>query len=810
MAESSSSMFLRYLQTISEAASALVGITDWQEALQASAELVATNRPAPGVALWLAEAEGTVATKMADAGKVHFPGECPLSPSVTDAVVVVAGGDSPITRFLAKNKLAEATLLPIRSDRFLGAVAIADEARPRAEIRAADQLFAALLGGFVATARRTEDALDEAEGERWQLYQALYSSPALISVCRGREHRFEFVNEPFVRAYRPFLQRQGQQKGGDSGAFVGKTMRDVFSPRFARMQTALLDQVYRSREPYAGEELALDPQKGGENRYLNLVHQPLLDGNGEVSGILTHGCDATNEVRARREAADAQNLYSQLVEEIHGVVWEADPAFSSFTYVSRQAEDITGYPAENFYREGFWVSLVHPDDIRGVRATTSSNIIGRDRFALDYRLKTASGELVWIRDVVQVIRDPNGVAQRLRGLMLDNTQRRHAQQDRERMKEKLLQVQKLEGLGVLAGGIAHDFNNLLTGILGNASLIQMELASDHELRSRIDSVVSAANRAADLTRQLLAYSGKGHFVVTTIHLSDHIREIVELLKASVPKKVVLKLDLDDEIPSVDADSAQLQQVIMNLVINGAEAITKRSGKVIVSTGEVKFERETIPPLVGGHSLDPGNYVFLRVEDNGCGIDEKDFTHIFDPFFSTKPAGRGLGMAAVLGIVQGHNGGIAIESTVGKGSIFRVYFPVTTMDLTQDMSVPMGPVTGGGVVLLIDDEEEVRDAAAAMLEHLGYGVIVATNGSQGLSLFKEFRDELVAVLLDMTMPEMTGEEVFEQLKVLGPDVPVILSSGFDRLDSARRLTAQNQAMFLRKPYSLKDLAKVLPG
>ena len=810
MAKSSSTAFLRYLKAIGEASSALGRFADWQQALRASAEFIATSRPAPSVALWLAEAEGTVPIKLADAGKATFPGDCPLSPSVTDAVVVTAKADSPIARFLAKNNLAEAILLPIRSDRFLGAVAIGDETRPSPQIRAVDRLFAALLGGFVATARRTEDALDEVEGERWQLYQALYSSPALIGVSRGSEHRFEFVNQPFVRAYRPFLQNAELRDKGDSGAFVGKTMRDVFGQRFARSQTALLDQVHRLGEPYSADEVALTPKKGGETRYLSLVHQPILDGNGDVSGILTHGVDVTNEVRARREAADAQSQYSQLVQEINGVVWEADPAFSCFTFVSRQAEDITGYPSENFYRDGFWASLVHPDDIRGVRATVGSNIIGRDRFSLDYRLRTASGEMVWIHDLVQVVRDPNGVAQRLRGLMLDNTQRRHAQKDRERMKEKLLQVQKLEGLGVLAGGIAHDFNNLLTGILGNASLIQMELSSDHELRSRIDSVVSAANRAADLTRQLLAYSGKGHFVVTTIHLSDHIREIVELLKASVPKKVVLELDLDDEIPSVDADSAQLQQVIMNLVINGAEAVTKRSGKVSVSTGEVKFERETIPPLVGGHSLDPGNYVFLRVEDNGCGIEEKDLTHIFDPFFSTKPAGRGLGMAAVLGIVQGHNGGIAIESTVGKGSIFRVYFPVTTMDLTQDMSVPMGPVTGGGLVLLIDDEEEVRDAAAAMLEHLGYGVIVAVNGKQGLSLFKEFRDELAAVLLDMTMPEMTGEEVFEQLRELAPDLPVILSSGFDRLESARRLTAQNQAMFLRKPYSLKDLAKVLPG
>ena len=810
MTEIKSTAFLSYLQAIGEAVSALAGSGDWHEAIQASAEFLATKRPSPSVALWLAEAEGMVPLKVADAGRAKFPSECPLSPSVPEPVVVRADADSPTANFLSKNGFAEAILLPLRSDVFLGVVAIADEQPPTPEIRVTDRLFAALLGGFVETARKTEDALEAVEGERWQLYQSLYLSPAHLSVTRGPEHTFEFVNESFVKAYRPLLPKGDAKAKQDSGSFVGRSMSEVFGERFARMQTGLLDQVYRSGRPYFGEEVPQTPEKGADTKFLTFVHQPIRNESGDVSGVLTQAVDVTEEVRARREAAEAQTLYSQLVQEIHGVVWEADPAFSSFTFVSRHAEDVTGYPAENFYRDGFWASLVHKDDIKGVHATVRANIIGRDRFSLDYRLQTAKGGLVWIHDLVQVVRDSNGIAQRLRGLMLDHTERRQVQLDRERMEEKLLQVQKLEGLGVLAGGIAHDFNNLLTGILGNASLIQMELASDHKLRSRIDSVVSAANRAADLTRQLLAYSGKGRFVVTTIHLSDHIREIVELLKASVPKKVVLDLDLDDEIPSIDADSAQLQQVIMNLVINGAEAITERMGKVSVLTGEVKFERDTVPPLVGGHTLEPGNYVFLRVEDNGCGMDKESFTRIFDPFFSTKPAGRGLGMAAVLGIVRGHNGGIAIESTVGKGTIFRVYFPVTTMDLTQDLSVPIRPVIGGGLVLLIDDEEEVRDAGAAMLEHLGYGVIVGHDGKQGISLFKEFRDELVAVVLDVTMPEMGGEEVFEQLRAIAPDVPVILSSGYDRLEGTRRLISQHQAMFLPKPYTLKELVKVLPG
>jgi PAS domain S-box-containing protein len=383
--------------------------------------------------------------------------------------------------------------------------------------------------------------------------------------------------------------------------------------------------------------------------------------------------------------------------------------------------------------------------------------------------------------------------------------------ERKRLSERFQQTQKLESLGVLAGGIAHDFNNLLTGIIGNASVALDELPADSPVRDSLQEVVNAGERAGLLTRQLLAYAGRGRFVIEKLELSGLVREISNLLRASIPKTVQVRLKLREDLPPIEGDAAQIQQLIMNLVINAAEAIDEgKTESVTVTTGLEEIDQadasHTIPP--GG--ILPGRYVTLEVRDRGCGMDEETLSRIFDPFFTTKFTGRGLGLAAVIGIVRGHKAALKVESVPEKGSSFKVLFPPS-----EGQAAPRLPASsrerdlaGRGTILVVDDEETVRRAAKAALESYGYKVVVAENGKEGVDLFREMGSEVSAVLLDMTMPVMSGEEALMHLKDLRPDVPVVLSSGYDEAEATRRFTGKGLGGFVQKPYTAARLAEAI--
>jgi signal transduction histidine kinase len=381
-------------------------------------------------------------------------------------------------------------------------------------------------------------------------------------------------------------------------------------------------------------------------------------------------------------------------------------------------------------------------------------------------------------------------------------------EERVRSEERLRETQKLESLGVLAGGIAHDFNNLLTGVLGNASLAMEDAVPGSHLASRLQDVVKATESAAHLTRQLLAYAGKGRFVVQDLDLSRQVREITALLQASIPRTVQLRLELAEGLPFIEADSAQIQQVIMNLVINGAEAIPEdRTGTVLVATGvqdvDAAYVRTTLPDT----EIAGGRYVTLEVHDTGAGISPDVLGRIFDPFFTTKFTGRGLGLAAVKGIVRGHKGAVKVYSAPGQGTTFKLLFPASgpqarnTASATPEHSL----LTGSGTVLIVDDEEIVRRTAQATLERFGYKVLVAEDGMQAVRRFRELAAGIDVVLLDVTMPVMSGEETFRELRLIRPEVKVILSSGYNELEAVRRFTGKGLAGFVQKPYTSVRLA-----
>ena len=403
---------------------------------------------------------------------------------------------------------------------------------------------------------------------------------------------------------------------------------------------------------------------------------------------------------------------------------------------------------------------------------------------------------------------------RIVSLVRDITVRKQAEDLRLKMETQMLHVQKLESLGVLAGGIAHDFNNLLTGILGNADLALTDIPPSSPVRENLAGISAAARQAAELCRQMLAYSGKGRFIIQTLDLRPLVRDLGHMLEVSISKKVAIRYEFADPVPAIEADPSQIRQLVMNLIINAAESIGEQSGVVTVSIGAMECDRAYLTDMVVRDDLPAGQYVYLEVADTGCGMDEATQARIFEPFFTTKFTGRGLGLAAGLGIVRGHKGGIKIYSEKGRGTSFKVLFPAVSssaeqLPVTADAGVMW---KGTGTILLADDERTVRDIGKRILERLGFRVILAVDGDEAVRLFSETevaqKERIVCVILDLTMPNKDGAEAFREIRALRRDVPVILSSGYNEQEVTQRFVGKQLTGFIQKPYQIKEMAAKL--
>jgi signal transduction histidine kinase/ActR/RegA family two-component response regulator len=387
--------------------------------------------------------------------------------------------------------------------------------------------------------------------------------------------------------------------------------------------------------------------------------------------------------------------------------------------------------------------------------------------------------------------------------------------EREQIEAVLHQTQKLESLGVMAGGIAHDFNNLLSAMLGQSSVAKMKLPAESPAIQHIDRSIAAAERAADLTRQLLIYSGRGQIERKPINLNEVIQENLPLLKVTIPANVQLKHTLTPELPAILADQGQMQQVVMNLVLNGAQAIGSKPGQVSINTRlyHLTTEMEPLPWQYGGHVPEPGDYVLLEVTDSGEGMLPETLDRIFEPFFTTKTTGHGLGLATVLGIVRTHQGNIQVESQPGKGTIFRLFFPIIEQpkNRPENQRIESPPLTTSphtGLILIIDDEESVVASLTDILIMGGFTVLTAANGATGLQKYKERHQEIDLVILDISMPGMDGIETLRHLQTINSHVRIIVSSGLNRTGKLLPLTMGTMVSYLNKPYNAeKALAEV---
>jgi signal transduction histidine kinase/CheY-like chemotaxis protein len=429
-----------------------------------------------------------------------------------------------------------------------------------------------------------------------------------------------------------------------------------------------------------------------------------------------------------------------------------------------------------------------------------------DRFGVTMR-NSLSREIDHHRELEQtrdeLVRQAEALTSANTRLIREQTEHAESDKARRAIEAKVLEVQKLESLGVLAGGIAHDFNNLLVAIMGNAGLALLDLPEDSPARTSILDVEIASRRAGELARQMLAYSGRSRFRIEPVELSDLVRELLTLLQVSIGKGVILKLHLAEEPIVVDADAAQLRQVVMNLVINAADAIHDRSGTVTIRVDRILADADYLANAHPEAGLEPGHYATLEVADTGIGMDRETQERIFDPFFTTKFTGRGLGLAAVLGIVRGHAGALRVYSEVGHGSTFRVVLP-----LSASSPVPSHDAAESwrseATVLVVDDDAMVRSVARRLLEAFGLTVHVAEGGPEAIARLAAAPDAIDAVLLDMTMPEMSGADVFIRLREVRPDLPVVLMSGYHEDELSEEVGAGISG-FVQKPFTPADLA-----
>jgi PAS domain S-box-containing protein len=423
---------------------------------------------------------------------------------------------------------------------------------------------------------------------------------------------------------------------------------------------------------------------------------------------------------------------------------------------------------------------------------------------------TPDGKQIWLRTSKLPLRDADGEVIGVLGTYEDITAEKKAEERERRLEAQFQHAQKLESLGVLAGGIAHDFNNLLTGVLGHANLALAGMESDTPFRINLEGIRKAANRAADLCRQMLAYSGKGRFRVEPIDLSEVVREMGEILDVSVSKKASLRFDLADDLPAIEGDPAQVRQIVLNLITNASEAIGDQVGVIAVRTSLDEYDADYLAQTHVDDRLPAGEYVTLEVTDSGCGMDVEAHQRLFEPFFTTKFTGRGLGLAAVLGIVRSHRGAIDVRSAPGRGTRFRVLIPPGTRIATRGdvEEEPRELWSGSGTVLVVDDEEIVIDIARATLETAGLNVLTASDGIEALEVLDRQLPEIDCVLLDLTMPRMDGEEAFKEIREMDPNLPIVLTSGYNEQEVTQRFVGQDLAGFVQKPFELDMLLRAV--
>jgi PAS domain S-box-containing protein len=655
--------------------------------------------------------------------------------------------------------------------------------------------------------RRTQQALEEDIRRRTAAEAALKSSETRLQAILDHNPNSIFVKDLDGRYV--LVNRQHTRLWNRPATdFIGRTDQEIFPPdiaeRFRSVDLRVLDHNASIRQ-----EVTLT-LPGTETSTTAIVQKfTLRDAGGVIYGLCGISTDITDRKSAEAELQESRRQLGNLISQLPGAAFRCqfDEKLTAL-FASEGMLALTGYPAEDFVSGRMHIAqLTVPADRPAVRTAVGTAIRERRPFEAEYRITHRQGQEKWVLVRGRPIYDDAGALRFVEGLAIDVTALKQAEQEKLAIERKLLAAQKLESLGVLAGGIAHDFNNILTSVLANASLARHDAAGGQPVDRSLQQIENAARRAADLCQQMLAYAGKGKIVTDRVDLSELVRGTAALLEVTLKKNARLELRLATGLPPVLADVTQLRQIVMNLVLNAGDAITGADGLITVATFAREADGALLHGSLGNPDLPPGTYVGLEVTDNGCGMTPETVARIFEPFFTTKFSGRGLGLSAVLGIVQSHRGALFVESTPGKGSAFRLLLPASagpTKASASPFPAPPARIALRGTALIVDDEEAVRSVAATVLELHGAATLQAASGEAALDLLRAPGANISVVLLDMTMPGIGGEETLRRMRMLNAAQPVILMSGYSETEAMQRCADLGVVRFIQKPFEIDTL------
>jgi PAS domain S-box-containing protein len=526
---------------------------------------------------------------------------------------------------------------------------------------------------------------------------------------------------------------------------------------------------------------------------------PVRDDRGHCTHLVGSVHDITEHRRAEAAIRESEERFRNMADTAPVLIWVSGRD-NLLTFFNRGWLTFTGSTLEQAIGNG-WIEKVHPDDRDRCYTAYASAFDAHRTFQTECRLRRADGEYRWMLTIGSPRFESCGDFAGFIGSCTDIT-------DFKRSHEESLARQKLESLGVLAGGVAHDFNNLLGSVIANSELVLSELPDGSPAAYGVESIKTVAGRAAEIVRQMMSYAGHGDTVFEPVDLSALLHEMVEFLKVSISKRATLKITLPEELPAVRANAAQLRQVILNLITNASEGLGEQEGVISITAARLQSGPSDSAP-----NLCRGDYVRLEVSDTGCGMTEETQSKIFDPFFSTKFAGRGMGLAVVKGVVHSHDGAINVVSAPGRGSRFEILLPCSSEPAKEGhdkagFSAAGEVVSSSGAVLIVEDEHTLRAAVSRMLRRKGFTVFEAADGDAGASLFRDKAPQIDVVLLDLTLPGLSGGELLRELRRLQPDVTVIVTSAYSREQAQTTLGAQPPSLYIRKPYQVKELTDML--
>ena len=554
-----------------------------------------------------------------------------------------------------------------------------------------------------------------------------------------------------------------------------------------------------------------------ETKPARVAMTPIRMGDDAPPELLLVIEDLTEEERLQAARQESEERYRDLIQGLDAIVWEADARTLTFSFVSARAETVLGYPVDRWLREpDFWARRVHPEDRDAVMRVYREALAGSRDCEFEYRAVAADGREVWLRDIVHVVRDADGQPATLRGLTVDLTELKRSERALHQSEEQLRQAQKMDAVGKLAGGIAHDFNNLLMVIRGDSDLMLRRLPPGHPLRPNAEGVREAADQAATLTRQLLAFSRKQVVAPRLVDLNGIVASIHAMLQRLLGETINLVTVTAPDLGGVKADPGQMEQMILNLCVNARDAMPD-GGRLTVRTANVDLDAAAAARK--WTDARPGPYVMLEVSDTGAGMDPETRSHLFEPFFTTKEQGKGtgLGLSTVYGTVKQSGGHISVESEVGHGSTFRVYLPrvatpVVAAEARRVEAPTPRPAAGDGLaagrgetVLLVEDAQRVRAVVREILEMSGYTVLEAHHGAEALELSNRHAGPIHLLVTDVVMPQMSGRELAQRLSTLRPDLKVLYMSGYTDDAIVRHGVLASGIAFLSKPFTPDAIA-----